>query len=95
MLWMNSDNEGSSLIAARKAYLGCLADCGLHKHHSLYDLIIVLRLHCVQRLIMLFLVQHNRMFHLQMSISMAKVQAIKELSHGGTNLKSPVCIDGE
>ena len=34
MLRMNSDDERSSLVAADEAYLGCLADCGLHKHHS-------------------------------------------------------------
>jgi hypothetical protein len=31
---MNSDDAGSSLVAAKEAYSGCLADCGLHKHYS-------------------------------------------------------------
>jgi hypothetical protein len=30
---MNGDDEGSSLVAAKEAYLCFLADCGLHKHH--------------------------------------------------------------
>ena len=34
MLPVNSDDdEGSCLVAAEEAYLGCSADCGLHKHH--------------------------------------------------------------
>jgi hypothetical protein len=43
---MNSDNdEGSSLVTIEEAYLGCLADCSLHKHHSYISRGFYCRLH--------------------------------------------------